>query len=201
MAETAEALVDSLLRRLRDPLGEAHPRSLALDVYSRVQVALNAFRAYVLGRFDLVTTPGKSVYAMDADIYGLHHVSVVDKAGLHIDEIPMWRDLWKLSTTWQVDQGPIRGWAMVGLGLFAIWPTPPTPTTLTLSGPRVTPMLTDDDEPLSFRREDADIALDLANALLLLRWRDLDMVAELASRAGARLSLHEANTKQEEARL
>lgn len=200
MAETASVIVDSILRRLRDPLGEAHPRSLVLDIYSRVQVALNAARGYVLADFSLRTVPGKPLYTMDGDINGLQRVTTVEVGNVHIDEVIPWRNLWKLSPTWYTDAGSVQGWAMVGLGLFAVYPVPSVSETLQLRGPKITPMLTEDDEPISFRSEDADIARDLTVALLLLRWRDLDMVQQITQIAGERMNLHIAQTVMEEAR-
>lgn len=194
MTESAEAIVDSILRRLRDPFGEAHPRSLVLDIYSRVQVAVNAFRSYVFVRFPLQTVPGKPLYAIDSDIVGMHRVTDIAIGGRHIDEIIPWRNLWKLSPTWYTDAGSVQGWTMVGLGMLAIYPVPHISETLIVSGPLITPILTDDDMPISFRKEDADIAIDLTIALLLLRWRDLDMVGEIAGRAGERLQIHQAQT-------
>lgn len=187
MSEATETLVDSILLRLRDPNARAHPRELVRDIVSRVQVDVNALRSYVLADYMLRTTPGKAIYRMDSDIQGLVKVTEVQRSSHYIDEITPWRNLWKLSPTWRTDAGQTQGWAMIGMTLFAVWPTPTTQELYVVRGPALTPDLVSDALSTPFRAEDQDIVKDLATALLLLRWRDMDTMQMMVDRAGNRM--------------
>lgn len=189
MPSTAGTLIDSISRRIRDASNTANTRALIRDVLDRVQVAINAHQSYVYREIPLATSPGVALYRLGEDVQGLFTVTSVEKDFVELDMITPWRNLWKLSPTWLTDGGPARGWAMIGKTLLAIYPVPAYSETLTVIGPAITTTLSADDVFMELRDEDNDIAREIATAIFLFRWRDLDMASPIVSRALDKLRL------------
>lgn len=188
--QTVGDIVDSISRRVRDASNTAHTRAFVRDLIDRVQVVVNAKQAYVYQDTTLVTTPGQALYRLETALAGTIDVTDVHTSGdRHIPRIDPWKNLWKLSPTWLTDTGSPRGWAQIGRTLFAIWPTPATAETLTVSGTKVTNAIVSDLDILEFRDEYADIIKDLVTALLLFRQRDIDMIGEVVKRMQMRLGI------------
>lgn len=198
MATTASDLIDSISRRVRDASNTAHTRAFVRDLLDRSQVIVNAHREYIVSTINLVTQPGKSLYAVGSDITGLQRVTAIDDASGRLDEIRPWRNLWKLSPTWHTDAGPILGWAMIGKTTLALYPVPSVPVTLQLRGPAITTKLNADAVPMDLRNEDADIVRDIVTSLLLFRQRDLDMVTPLVLRTVDKLNLSRVAVQEEQ---
>lgn len=187
---TAGAIVDTIAERVRDPANTAHSREDIRDVFNRVQTALNSSEGYVLETLPFDTIPGQSIYRLEQHTPNLSRITDIECDGRYLDQIP-WRNLWKASNTWLTDVGDPLVWAMIGRSLFAVYPVPVQPKRISIQGPKITRILVDDNTPIDLRDEDADIAIDLATAIFLMRGRDWQAARNIAARAADRLGLQE----------
>lgn len=180
--------VTTISARLRDPSNTAHPRADIRDILNRVQTILNVSEGYVLEATPVTLIPGQAIYRLDNHMPNLAVVTDVGIGQHFLDRVP-WRDLWKISGTWMTDVGEPRAWAMIGKTLVAVYPIPSQPVVVDFRGPVITTQLTDDNIPLDLRDEDADIAIDIATSIFLLRQRDLEASAGILSRAMGKLGM------------
>ena len=188
--------VDTITQRVRDPSNNAVSRAEMRDVLNRIQTAVNASQGYVLETTPLTLTPGQAIYRIETVLPNLVTVTDVEFENRFLDQVP-WRNLWKSSITWLTDARDPEAWAMVGKSLLVIYPVHLTPTTLSVKGPKITTLLTDDNINLDLRDEDADIVIDLTTAYFLLQYRDIQSSAVVASRAADKLGLQEDAVDEE----
>ena len=194
---TVGELVDSISRRIRDPMNTGVSRAVIRQILDYSQLALNGFNSYVLTEIDLPIVPGQTIYRIETELPDHMWVTDVEFDNIYLDEIRSWRTLWKLSPTWLTDVGPPRGWSQIGKRLLVVYPVPLYRDTVRVKGPLITTTLTDDLQDMDLRDEDSDIARDLTVAVLLFRQKDLDMVPNLVRRILAKIGLQQPAITEE----
>lgn len=189
MATTAGTLIDSIARRVRDPNNTAHSRTFVRDILDRSQVALNAYKEYILTETIQIATPGQALYSVETDLGSSITVTDVLIDGRELDE-QTWTNLHRLNRNWlTAKSGKPFAWAPIGRSLIAIYPAPDHEAEITFIASKRTVPLTADEIPLELRKEDEDIVRDLTTAVLLLRQRDLDMIPAIIQRIGGKIGL------------
>lgn len=177
--------VDTVLQRVRDPAGLAHPRSFVRTLLTHAQRIVNLARPGALDEAVLPTQPNRCVY----DFVGLTQSGVpVDGSavarveGVKLDEsenlrMVDWDTLAHVDRNWpRKVAGRPRVWARCGRDLVIVWPARPDTSTVTLVYTKLTAVLASDADAFELRADRLPSVLALTEALLLLRLRRFDAV-------------------------
>jgi hypothetical protein len=183
--------IDSISRRVRDATNTAHSRDFIRDVFTRASSVINSRQEYIIDTVTITAgTKGKAIYTLEGDLGGISRLTEVEVNNESLEKVEPWRDLWKLSATWLTDTSDVPlAWAAIGRDRAAIYPAPLSNIPITFSGVRGSFQTLAETEETGLRDEDADIVREITVALILLRWRDLDMVKPILGRMGAKMNI------------
>ena len=188
MAELAGTLVDTLLRRVRDPSGLAHSRDFARSILSAAQRMVNAHTRSVLETVSFTTTPRQIIYPILPNFPDAVRIEAVREDGRDLHRVD-WRSLVWVDGPWfrRVDS-QFRTFSIIGRDLLVIYPAQEQAVTVDVVYTKLTADLVDNDTATELSDDDLPAVVDLAESLLLLRQRDLergnDAMKRLAVRVG-----------------
>ena len=171
MAVVTGQLVDTVLQRVRDPGGLAHPRTLVRLVLTHLQRALNTKFGVVLESRSLATVPRQQVYPIAALTAETLRIVAVREGTRDLIQVA-WPELWYQDRNW-----PFRladhheSFSVIGRDLLVIYPAKPAASTVTLICATLTATLTDDTVVIELQEELHPLLLSLTEAVLLTRQR------------------------------
>lgn len=190
-ASSVGPAVDTILQRVRDPAGLAHPRAFVRGLLTHAQRLVNLASPGALEEALLPTQPFRCIY----DFVGLTQSGVaVDPTqvarveAVRLDEssdLPLvgWETLAQVDRRWpRKVAGYPRVWSRCGRDLVIIWPARPTPSSVILVYTKLTAVLAADADVFELRADRLPCVLALTEALLLLRLRRFDAVPEAITR-------------------
>lgn len=187
MAEVAGSLVSALLRRIRDPQGIANTRVFARSILSDSQRLINAGRNRVLETTALTTNPLQMFYPLTASLPNAVRVRGVREGDRDLEEMTL-RQLSQLSSRWFRHIGDrFEAFCRVGRDLLIIYPAKSISSSVDVVYTKLTDNLVNDDEATDMPDEDLPDVMDLAEAILLIKGRELESVAPLVERITKRL--------------
>lgn len=168
------SLVDGILLRMRDPGGDAHPRSLVRSLLTAWQRLLNGKFAWSLETLTLSTEAWRQVYPIAALLENAVRVVAV-REGTR-DLIPVtWTEFWYVRRTWLRDVGPrYDEFALVGRDVLVLYPAQREATSVSVVVARLTADLTDDTVAVEIPDDYVPLLMNLVELTLLLRTRIYD---------------------------
>ena len=191
MPDTAGTLLDVLARRVRDPGNIAHPRDFARDVLSRCQQALNAGLGFVTREDTLIldaVTP--QVYNLTAKLPNAIRLLAIREGTRQLAKVG-WMMLGAVDSRWPLRVGAtFTAWSLIGRDRLLLYPSVSQTggrETMTVVSVGLTTALTADTTELQLPNHTHTLLLDLAEAVLLLRDRQLESVGPLVQRLGPRV--------------
>jgi len=190
MALNAGQQVDIVLRRARDPLGAATPRTKVFDFMARIQAIVNGGLERVIQSAPLTVQPQLPMYPIAGFLpSALRIVDIRDASGRSLDgPVPLESLKW-LNMEWFREIGPeLRSWCVVGKDLLILRPSLPIQQTVTVFYVAVTATQLDDTMNLQISDDDIQEVLDPVEFLLDLKARDLRNAAPILERWQKRMS-------------
>lgn len=182
MGDVVGQCVDIVLRRVRDPLGTAHPRADVRALLTDAQRCVNLAVPGTLAAATLPTQPERVLYdfadltdATTGDPVPPTVVARVERItrpdGVELIPVP-WRSFGRCDPHWlRRIGGPFQLWARLGRDLVICHPAQKDPGTLTLTYVPLLPALASDDDTLALREDRTPAVLALTEALLLAQRR------------------------------
>lgn len=186
MATTAGPLVDTVLRRVRDPQGSAHSRSLVRWLLSLAQQIANGGLRSVLSTVSFTTAPLQQIYSMTALVPSAIRIVAVREGDRNLAPVA-WGELSQVDRHWSRRVGDrYEVWAPIGRDLFVLHPAQPSSATVVLVVAKLTNSLTVDTSVVELPDDAQPVMLDLTEALLNLKNRSQEPGAAALERlAGA----------------
>jgi len=183
MAEAAGTLVSALLRRVRDPQALANTRDFTRSILSDCQRLINARSGRVLETTTaFATEPMRMFYPLAASVPTAVRVVAVREGGRDLDRITL-KQLNQISTNWFRRIGyRFEAFAEVGRDLLVIYPAKTVVSAVDIVAVKLTDSLVNDDEATDLPDEDLHDVMELAEAILLTKMRDIDTVKPLIER-------------------
>ena len=184
MAEVAGTLIDTVLRRVRDPGGAAHPRALVRDLLSQVQRLVNAARRDVLVEVAFTTEPNRLVYPMTShpDLATSIRIEAIRDDDRVLPRVS-WESIHAHDHRWfRKVRDQFDAWAPVGRDLFVIYPAKSTASTVTIIATKLTDPLTTDASATELPDQRLPAVRDFVEGLLLARHRLLTSMVPVRGR-------------------
>lgn len=160
--------------RVRDPNFEGTTQANVISLLSYSQQVVNGVLGDVTGSASLVLQPRTPIYQLSSVLTSAVKIQAVrDASGRDLEPIPFEALSW-LSMKWftAVSDYP-RGFATAGRDLLIIFPAVRTAQTVTVVYSNLTATLNSTGQTTAVPNEDDDAVYDLAEALLLLKNRDM----------------------------
>lgn len=187
MAEVAGTLVDTVLRRVRDPGGTAHGRTFTRELVSDLQRHVNGATKAVVTTATLTLNPRQQVYGINGLLPDCLRIEYVRDAGRDVPMVP-WRSIGQADRHWSRRTGSRpNAWATCGRDLLIITPGMEETRTVTVVYTTLTTALAADMDATELPDQRLPAVLDLAEAILLMRHRLLGVVGPAAERLKATL--------------
>lgn len=179
MAEVAGTLIDSVLERIRDDIGVGTSRTLTRTTLSSAQRFVNAWLRNVFSTVTLTTYPHQQLYATTAGgLEGLTRIEAVRDGDRNLQRIDDWRELSHISTGWFRDVSDQHEvWSMLGRGVLIVYPAKTTTSSVDVIGSKLTTALSTEMVATDIQDDRLQTLLDLTEAVLLLRGRNLPVAA------------------------
>lgn len=185
MGDTVGPLVDMLLWRLRDAKAQGSTRDLVRQFLAHAEgLAAIAFGAYVEA-FPLTLSPARCLYSLRDLPEGtrIHRVVAVREDNRDVHRAPALDAYTAYSMRWFRATGPrTEAWTPLGKDLLVLWPAPSAARSIEIRA-IATPRLLEvgdtwsDLATLTLDPRWTPAVLDIAEMLLLLRYRRLDALA------------------------
>ncbi len=180
MSQAVGPLVDQILRRIRDVSGTAHTRDLVRRFLNYSEGFIGIAEQANLENFSFTTDPLRLVYnCKDVDATGriFSIRSIKDENGKDLIECPFGM-LGGAKSNWFRDIGPeYLTWSPIGRDLFVLYPSRQAAQTMTVVALTHVPYPYPNDAAVTTLQDHRFAeTLDLAEALMLLRLRRLDLL-------------------------
>lgn len=184
-AATVGPAVDTVLERVRDAPGLAHPRAFVRTLLTQAQRVVNLAKPGALEEAVLPLTPTRCVYDftnLTRSGVAVDPTEIARVESVRRDEgedlvAVAWETLAHVDRRWPRKLGGrARVWARCGRDLVIIWPAPADASTVMLVYTKLTAPLAADNEVFELRADRLPVVLALTEALLLLRLRRFDAV-------------------------
>jgi len=181
--EVAGTLISSLLRRVRDPQGLANTRGFTRSILSDCQRLINARSRRVLETIaGFVTEPMRMFYPLTASMPTAVRVQAVREGDRDLDRVTL-KQLSQINSTWFRRTGDrFEAFAEVGRDLIVIYPAKTITSTVDIVAVKLTDNLIDENEATDLPDEDLLDVMELAEAVLLAKMREIDTVKPLIER-------------------
>lgn len=178
-------LVDTVLRRVRDVQGSAHPRALVRWLLSMAQQLVNARFDNALDTATFTTEPQRQIYPLAAGFPTSVRVIAVRQDGRDLGAVP-WADLIQLDRRWHRRAGPrLETWSPIGRDLLVLHPALATAATVDVVVTKLTTSLTIDSDTLEVPDQLIPPMLDLVEAIVLTKGRLFEPAAAALDRLAA----------------
>ena len=174
MAETAGTLRAAVQRRVRDINATYHANAFVLDMLSRVQRLINVGSQTILATSTLTTAANQLIYTINSDV----NAAAIDVMKVTSNN----EDLAKLTLSElnQIDRQWFRkvgtrfeAWVQLGRTLLVLYPSMSVADSVSVTYSKLTTDLSADGTALEFSEEANLMVMNLTEAILLLRQRDM----------------------------
>lgn len=188
MAEVAGVLIDTVLQRVRDPLGAAHNRTdVVLMLLDRCQQIVNVFTKQVKETLTVTTTPTQQVYGMRALVPNAVKISDVRQGDRSLPKVA-WETLFYTDRQWLRAIGPrLEVFAQLGIDICVLHPGSDVAQSLDVVYVKQTATLSDESIATEVSDSDLPTVLDLLEAVLSLRQREFQPFDDALKRVATRL--------------
>lgn len=180
MPLSALEAINTLQLRVRDPQGSAHSNTLVLDLLSRCQQILNDALKLVIDETTLTTIPYQNFYTIDTLLPSTLSILSVKDGNSDLQKLSSLDDLKAISWNWhrQID-AKHHCWLQLGETQLVLWPAKDYESSVTIVSTQLTPVLTSfQQDTLAISTEKTPFLLDLVEAILLMRQRDLEHASQ-----------------------
>lgn len=172
MSTQAGQAVAQAFARARDPHQAATPHAAVLNLVSRLQVILNQASGAVIRATSLPVTSSLPVYPVSGNGLGLP-IAVRDADNRDLDPTSFEALHWIDPLWWREVGSSLRSWCLAGLDLLILRPALRDSVTVTVRNRALTNPLNVDADFFEIPDEDTRMVVSAAEALLLLKSRDL----------------------------
>lgn len=179
-SESFDSAVTGLLRRARDAdakFGDGD-RTEAEDILLECMRLVNVHHRLVVSSATMTTTAGTVFYAVSTELTDASRVISVRDGNRDISEMP-WRQLMTLEPNILDRRGHRHDvWAAVGRDMIALWPAKSEDSTVTVRFVTILDKPADLDTTVDLSQEAMVKAVDLAEEVLLVQHRYLEVAAQ-----------------------
>lgn len=197
MAQSVGTLSRQVSTRARDPLQTGTASADVINLLSFSQQVVNGIMNDVTGTAPLTLQPNQVIYQLSNIInVAVRVLAIRDASGRDLQPFDDFAGLCQVNTGWPsaVSDAP-RSYALCGRDLLIIYPGVKTAQTLTvIFGALTFPLLVPTDTT-QVTNDDDDALLDLTEALLLLKARDLNEIPKIIERFKSRIELMKQEPK------
>ncbi len=189
MAETATAIIDTILRRVRDTNGTAHSRAFVLSRLSELQRVANTGLRIVTDTASLSTTSYQPFYQISTGVASGNAVRIlgVIEGNRNLDQIP-WRTLKQIDTNWlRRTSERFELFSLIGREQLIIWPTKKQASSVTVVYAKLTNTLSTESTATEMPDDEMPFVMDITTALLLAKTRYLKGFVPVMERIGKRI--------------
>lgn len=171
MAEQAEQLINTVLRRVYDEAGFGTDRDTVRAFLDRLQQLLNARYGWALTSVAFTLQPRQLVYATADVALDVAKIVAVYVEGEKLPAVD-WRGLSRYNGQWfRAVRGMPYAWAPIGLESFCVYPAPQVQRTATIQYASITTPLSSEDTATVIRDDRLKMLLALAEIVVLARGR------------------------------
>jgi hypothetical protein len=174
MAETAGTLRAAVQRLVRDVNATYHTNAFVLDMLSRVQRLINVGSQTILASATLTTAANQLIYTINSDVAAdAIDIMRVTSNNEDIAKLTL-NELNQIDRQWFRKVGSrFEAWAQLGRTLLVVYPAQSVADSVTVTYSKLTTDLSADGTNLEFSEEANLMVMDLTEAILLLRQRDI----------------------------
>ena len=181
MAETATALIDTVLRRVRDPNGTAHSRAFTLARLSDMQRITNGALRVVVDTATLTTTAYLPFYQISTSVASGNAVRIlgVIEGNRNLDFI-LWRTLKHIDTEWlRAVASRFEAFSLIGKEQLILWPAQKEAVSVTVVYAALTTSLSTEGTATDMPDDELPLVVDMTTALLLAKTRYIGSTSSL----------------------
>lgn len=192
MAENVGEKVSELLIRVRDPQGSATSRTLTIDILSQCQRLVNMQTGLVTDSATMTLNGRKLFYNEMSTVLPEHaRIIGVRYQGSNLERTTV-AELRALDSSWfrRIANRP-EAYAMIGREILVIHPGIEQADTVTVDYVKLLDNLTREDDSFELADQDVPDVLDLAEVIVLLKQRDVQLSLAALGQLAPRLTLKE----------
>ena len=191
MAENAGVKTSELLQRVRDPQGAVHSRAFTVDILSQCQRLVNAKTGLVTGSASLGLSGRQLFYSpLSTLLPEASAVTGVRYQGANLERTTP-EELRALDSTWFRRIGFPEAYTVIGREILVISPAVEFNETVTVDYIKLTTDFVGEESSFELADQDTPSVLDLAEIILLTRWRKQAQIVPLVEQLTVQLALKE----------
>ena len=172
MAQPCGPAIADTYARARDPHETATDHATVRNLLDRLQAIINLADGAVVSSASVPVSPRLPVYGVSANGIGLP-ISVRDNNQRDLDPVPPESLFWINPYWWRDVGNQLFSWSLVGMDLMILRPSLFAATTVTVRHRAITAALNNDTDLFQCPDQDIRLVVMAAEALLLLKSRDL----------------------------
>lgn len=190
MAQNVATLTSQVSERARDPNQTGTTQANVISLFSFCQQVVNGITADVTVQDSLAMTAQQLIYPIFANMPdSVRVLAVRDASGRDLVPLGDFAALGQVKNSWPIlySSAP-RSYTLCGRDLLIIYPgVAVSPPTLTVISAALTTALTSGTQTTQVTNDDDDAVMDLCEALLLLKSRDIPDCQKIIERFKARM--------------
>jgi hypothetical protein len=190
MAQSVATLSAQISERARDPSQTGTTGPNVISLLSFAQQVVNGILADVTVQDSLPLVSRQAIYPIFSNWPdSVRVLSIKDASGRNLVPFRDFAGLRQVATNWpSLTSSAPRSYALCGRDLLIIYPAVATSLpTLTITSAKLTTTLTSGAQTTEVTNDDDDAVLDITEALLLLKSRDLSDVQKIIDRFKTRI--------------
>ena len=173
MATTVGPIITKVLQRVRDPQGSAHSRNFVRTILGHAQRVVNSLLGLVLENTNLSVQPGLLVYPASSSVPNAVNIIDVVHQGrsLHRSDLDKLRGI---NSNWPRARGAhFDIYAPIGKDLLILYPGIQAQDTVDVHYIKDTGVISKETDTVQIAKDFEPLMEQMAEALLLLKQRDL----------------------------
>lgn len=195
MARTAGASCDTLLARVRQAGNIAVDQDFAMSILSKCQRVVNAGLRRILASASLTTAANTLLYKYRSSLTSAVDIIIIKEGDRILQKCTNLSDLAAYDVDWFTKTGSrFEAWMQFGRDVLILYPAKTSTSSVTVTYSKLltsfSSYASDYTTALELPDEDADLAIGLAEIVLLLRNRQLDVVNTRLNELGEQVKKH-----------
>lgn len=195
MARTAGAACDTLLARVRQAGNIAVDNDFAMSILSKCQRVVNAGLRRILASASLTTAANTLLYKYRSSLTSAVDIIIIKEGDRILQKCTNLSDLAAYDVDWFTKTGSrFEAWMQFGRDVLILYPAKTSTSSVTVTYSKLltsfSSYASDYATALELPDEDADLAIGLAEIVLLLRNRQLDVVNTRLNELGEQVKKH-----------
>jgi len=168
-------IIDTLLRRVRDPHAIGTSRTFARTALSHAQRVYNTRMGFVLATETFTTYARRLVYSVTENLpLSARILSVRNNAGVDLDYEARWRELSAYSESWfRTTSTQHKVYSLIGRDLLILYPGKTADSTVSVLSTKLTTHFANDASVVEIPDANIDKVIDIAEFIVTLRNRNL----------------------------